>query len=260
VRRYDRYKIATLILAIILLVETVLVVYLLITRPKKIPKVPPLRGKIAIVIDDWGYNLDNFYILEQIKYPLTVSVLPNLSYSRTVAAALNKRGIEIILHLPMEPHEKFRLERNTILTSMDEQTIRNIIIQDLDDIFYAKGVSNHMGSKATEDLKTMRIIFSELKKRNLFFLDCLVSPRTICSRLANKMHLGFVKRDIFLDNKEEAGYIKQQIRKLKTRARIYGQAVGIGHDRQITLEVLKEITPDLEKEGYEFVFISELVK
>jgi polysaccharide deacetylase 2 family uncharacterized protein YibQ len=160
----------------------------------------------------------------------------------------------------MEPHEKFRLERNTILTSMDEQTIRNIIIQDLDDIFYAKGVSNHMGSKATEDLKTMRIIFSELKKRNLFFLDCLVSPRTICSRLANKMHLGFVKRDIFLDNKEEAGYIKQQIRKLKTRARIYGQAVGIGHDRQITLEVLKEITPELEKEGYEFVFISELVK
>jgi len=260
VKRGQVYKILTFILSAIVIIETTLVIYLWISRPKKIPEIPALKGRIAIVIDDWGYNLHNLYILEQIKYPLTVSILPNLDYSRTLAASLDKRGLEIILHLPMEPHEKFRLEKNTILTTMDEQAIRNILAQDLDDISYAKGVSNHMGSKATEDLKTMSIVFRELKKRNLFFLDSLVSPRTICFNLANKMHLGFVKRDVFLDNKEEAGYIRQQIHRLKARARIYGQAVGIGHDRQITLEVLKEVMPELEKQGYRFVFVSELVK
>jgi polysaccharide deacetylase 2 family uncharacterized protein YibQ len=260
-RKWQGYKIAILILSLIVAVESTLLISLWISRIKKIPPKPPVvKGKIAIVIDDWGYNLQNLDILDQIQYPLTISILPNLSYSKSVAEILHKRGMEIILHLPMEPHEKFRLERNTILTSMDAQTIRKIIAEDLDNIYYAKGVSNHMGSKATEDVKTMTIVFDELRKRNLFFLDSIVSGRSICFNLARKMHLGFIKRDIFLDNKEETGYIRGQIHKLRNRARIYGKAVGIGHNRQITLEVLKEVMPELEKQGYKFVFVSELVK
>lgn len=255
------YRIAAIVLSVAFIIETILLIHLWMSRPKKIPKVLlAVKGRIAIVIDDWGYNLNNLYILDQIKYPLTMSILPNLDYSRTLAATLNKRGMEIILHLPMEPREKFRLEKNTILTTMDEATVKDIINQDLDDIYYAKGVSNHMGSKATEDLRTMSIVFKELKKRNLFFLDSFVSPKTICSALARKMRIGFARRDVFLDNKEEAGYIRQQIYKLRAKARIYGEAIGIGHDRQVTLEVLKEVMPELEKQGYKFVFVSDLVK
>src|SRR3989338_9408006 len=177
--------------------------HLWISRPKKVIKIPTIpKGKIAIVIDDWGYNLDNLYLLDQIKHPFTASVLPRLAYSKAGALELHQRGFQIILHLPMEPHEKYRLEKNTILASMDEQAIINIIVQDLADIHYAIGVSNHMGSKATEDLRTMSIVLNELTKRNLFFLDSRVSPKTICSNLAAKLHVGFAKRDIFLDNKE----------------------------------------------------------
>lgn len=230
-------------------------------RPKRVPKVPVvIKGRIAIVIDDWGYNLNNLDILDQIKYPLTISILPNLSYSRKTAEELQKRGLEIILHLPMEPKEKYRLEKNTIMISMSEGNIKNIIEQDLNNIIYAKGASNHMGSRATEDSGIMEIVFKQLKKRHLYFLDSLVSSNSICYDLAKKMNLRFAKRDVFLDNKEEPEYIKQQIYKLKTRARIYGQAIGIGHNQKTTLEVLKEVIPSIEKEGYKFVFVSELVK
>ena len=260
-KRYSIYQILTLVLSLVVIIETLLLIHLWIIQPKKIIKIPKIpKGKIAIVIDDWGYNPDNLYLLDQIKYPFTVSVLPRLDYSKTVATELHRRGVQIILHLPMEPHEKYRLEKNTILTSMDEQTIMNIIIQDLADIHYAIGVSNHMGSKATQDLRTMSIVLNELKRRNLFFLDSLVSPETICSNLAAKLRVGFVKRGIFLDNKEEVEYIKGQIYKLKRKAQMYGHAVGIGHDRKITLEVLKETMPELEREGYKLVFVSELVK
>ncbi|MDD4980557.1 MAG: divergent polysaccharide deacetylase family protein [Candidatus Omnitrophica bacterium] len=260
-KKWQGYKIAVLILAAVVIIETALVIYLWLGRPRKIAKKPlRVEGKIAIVIDDWGYNLNNLYILDQIKYPLTMSILPDLAYSRTIAAMLNKRGIEVILHLPMEPREKIRLEKDTILTTMDGPAIRGIINRDLDDIYYAKGVSNHMGSKATEDSRTMTIVFEELKKRNLFFLDSFVSPKTVCFPLARKMRIGFARRDVFLDNKEEPGYIKQQIYKLKARAKAYGEAIGIGHDRQVTLEVLKEVMPELEKQGYKFVFLSELIK
>jgi polysaccharide deacetylase 2 family uncharacterized protein YibQ len=48
--------------------------------------------------------------------------------------------------------------------------------------------------------------------------------------------------------------------RLKTKARIYGKAVGIGHDRPATLAALAEIMPQLEKEGFKFVFVSDLVR
>ena len=258
-RKEQRYKIIIGILFLVIILQWIFII--IISRPKKAPKIPvALKGKIAIVLDDWGYNMNNLDMLEEIKYPLTTSVLPDLNYSKAVAEELHRRGFEIILHLPMEPYEKYRLEKNTVMISWDEVKIRDIIVQDLANIVYAKGVSNHMGSLATEDLRTMEIIFKELKKRHLFFLDSLVSSKSICFDLARKMGIGFIKRNVFLDNQEEPGYIRSQINKLKMKARIYGQAIGIGHDRKITLEILKEVMPTLEKEGYKFVFVSELIK
>lgn len=253
-----RYKIAIAILSLIVILQSLFI----LTRPKRAAlRIPvAVKGKIAIVIDDWGYSLNNVQLLEELRYPITCSILPGLNYSESVAREAQTKGYEVILHLPMEPYEKYRLERRTIMTSLDEKSIKGIIKQDLDSLVYAKGVSNHMGSRATEDSRTMEIIFQELKKRHLYFLDSMSSVKSICFALARKMNLGFAKRDVFLDNEEEPGYIRGQIYKLKTKAKVYGRAIGIGHDRRITLEVLKEMMPELEKEGYKFVFVSELVK
>lgn len=256
----SKYKITIGILLAVIILQWLLILKPKISKPaKKITKIPRVAiGKIAIVIDDWGYNLNNLMVVNEIKYPLTISVLPNLNYTRQIAEELQAQGLEIILHLPLEPHEKYRMEQNTIMTSFGEAAIKNILSDDLDNVMYARGVSNHMGSRATEDLKTMQAVFKELKKRNLYFLDSLVSGKSICFDLAKKMGLAFVRRDIFLDNIEEPGYIKGQINKLKARAKKRGYAVGVGHDRSVTLNVLKEEIPRLEKEGYKFVFVSDL--
>lgn len=259
-QNYRSYKIIACVLSALVIIESVLLIRLWTAKPKKIAKPAiALKGKIAIVIDDWGYNLNNLRALEQIKYPLTCALLPNLNYSRLIAEELHKNGFQVILHLPMEPHEKLSLEQNTITTSMDEPAITGIIRRDLEDIPYVSGVSNHMGSKATENIRVMGIIFKELKRRRIYFLDSFVSAESVCWDVANKMRLGFARRDVFLDNKQDAGYIRAQIDKLKRRAGFYGQAIGIGHDQKITLEVLKEEMPELEKEGYKFVFVSELI-
>lgn len=257
-----KYKLAVLTLSLLLILETAILASFLLGRKK--PPRPPVKiapaGKIAIVLDDWGYNLHNLALLEAIEYPLTVSVLPNLPYSRRICEALVNDGVEIMLHLPMEPQEKLRLEKNTLLTTMSQETVSNIITQDLSSVVYAKGISNHMGSQATQDRRLMESIFRELKKRRLYFLDSLVSAQSLGSTLAEEINLPFARRDIFLDNQEDAGYIRQQIAKLKARAKAYGQAIGVGHDRKVTLEVLKEIMPQIAKEGYKFVFVSEVVK
>lgn len=258
-----KYRLVILVLAVIVIIEAVLLVWLWVEKPrKKIPKAaaPLARGLIAIVIDDWGYNLNNLAVLKQLRSRLTVSVLPNLPYSKRVAQEAHALGFEVILHLPMEPEEKRRLEQNTIVASLDEGSIKNILSGDLNNIGYARGINNHMGSKATKDLRVMGVVFDELKRRGLYFLDSYVTSDSVGGDLSRKKSLGFAKRDVFLDNEEDPEYIKGQINKLKMKAKIYGQAIGIGHDRMATLEVLKDVLPLLEKEGYKLVFVSELVR
>jgi uncharacterized protein len=261
------YKITTWALALAVTILTVSLISTCTRRPKA-PLTRPLPGeekpavtaKVAIVIDDMGYSLNNLELIKNIKYPLTFSILPEVAYSRSVAQEMNSLGFEVILHLPMEPHEKTNLEKNTVLTSMAPDQIRRIVNTDLDSMPYLKGISNHMGSMATEDTKTMGVILSELKKRRLYFLDSFVTGKSVAAFLAGKMRIKFTRRDIFLDNSADPRYIKQQMNLLMKKARQKGQAVGIGHDRKHTLEVLNEMMPELAKQGYKFVFVSELAR
>ncbi|MFA5157039.1 MAG: divergent polysaccharide deacetylase family protein [Candidatus Omnitrophota bacterium] len=263
----NKYKKLVVILALVVVIEAIAIFALLFSRPKKkIMKVkrrpaPAAQiGKIAIVIDDWGYNQNNLALLKQIKQRVTLAILPNLPYSVKISQEARALGQEVILHFPMEPQEKSHLEQNTIMTGMDEPTIRQILALDLDSVNSARGISNHMGSAAVSDMRTMTVIFAELKRRGLYFLDSYVTSGNVAAGLAGTMEVGYARRNVFLDNKEDAEYIKNQVNQLKKKARLYGKAIGIGHDRRLTLQVLKELMPQMEKEGYRFVFVSELIK
>ena len=164
----------------------------------------------------------------------------------------------------MEPKEEWgpapNLENNTITLGLNAEGIRNIFEKDLSSVVFAKGVSNHMGSGITEDKKASAMVMAEVKKRKLYFFDSFVTNKSVCPALAKKIKIRFAKRDVFLDNQDGFGYIKGQLVKLKNLARKQGIAVGIGHDRKNTLLVLKEMLGQLEKEGYKFVFLSQVVR
>lgn len=264
-RKEKKYGIVVAVLAVIIILQWIFILSGRRRLPRPPPKAPPapvvaLKAKIAIVLDDWGYNLNNVAGAGRIKYPITAAVLPNLAYSRRVSRELHRAGLEIILHLPLEPHEKVRLEKDTIMIGMDENAVKGILDRDLSGIEYVKGASGHMGSLATEDPVIMGIIFKDLKNRRLYFLDSFVSAKSVCAATAKQAGLAFARRSVFLDNQLDPAYIRKQIYQLKTKARINGQAIGIGHDRKATLEVLREVMPQLEKEGYKFVYVSELTK
>lgn len=243
---------------VILVIIGVIFIFIISLRLRK----PVIYGKIAIVIDDFGYNLDNLKILSQIKQPLTISVLPNLAYSKEIAKIARDLRKEVILHLPLEPHqrENIRLEKNTILTTMEDEEIKEILNSAILSTPFIKGVSNHMGSKATEDERVMKIIFEELKRKNLFFLDSRVSPFSICEALSKKLNLRFIKRDLFLDTYKDPHFIRKQILLLMAEAKRKGEAVGIAHEHPLTLKILRDFLPKIEKKGFKFVFLSELVR
>jgi len=231
--------------------------------PKKAqPEARPL-GRIAIVLDDFGYNYKNIKAIFNLDRPVTFSILPNLAYSGRISRDVRNKKYEAILHLPMEPYEEgrtIRPETSTVRTSMSEEEVLEKIGLDLDSVGFVKGVSNHQGSKATEDAALIDVVFKELKRRDLFFLDSLVTSDSVCKAVAREARIGFAQRDVFLDNEKAFEYIKGQMRQLIKIAKKYGSAIGVGHDRTTTVLALSRLMPEAEAEGIEFVFLSELVK
>jgi polysaccharide deacetylase 2 family uncharacterized protein YibQ len=221
-----------------------------------------VKGKIAIIIDDWGYNTNNLELLGEINLPLTIAILPFRWYSKKVAEFAHQHNYEVIIHMPMEPESKRKvdLEPKTLMISMSEKTIKSILRDAFDSIPYAKGINNHMGSLATQNKKLMTIVFADLKQRNYYFLDSLVVTNSVCHEVANEVGVKFVRRSIFLDNVLKSEYIRGQLMELVNEADKKGRAVGIGHDKEATLKILKEVMPQIEKEGYKFVFVSEIVE
>lgn len=219
-----------------------------------------VRPKIAIIIDDLGYDSDMAFAFIKLDLMLSFSVLPSAPFTGVVARKAKKEGREILLHLPMEP-KKYPLVKpgpGALLLSMGEEEIRRTLDQDLKEIPEARGVSNHMGSSFTEDHNKMLIVLTELKRRNLYFIDSRTSGNTVGFSLARKIGVMAAKRSVFLDNDPGPKAIRMQMERLLNMAKNMGAAIGIGHPYEETLRILKEYGSQLKTE-YRLVHVSELV-
>lgn len=217
--------------------------------------------KIAIVLDDWGYNLNNLPALKEINVPITLAILPHLRFSARISNSLAGKDYEIILHMPMEAHNHMiRAEEKTIYTSMSDEEIRETLKEAIASIPNLKGISNHMGSQATEDPRVMKVVMEELWKEKLYFLDSVVTSQSVAEEINKQVGIPFAKRSIFLDNHLDAGYIKGQLLKTAESARRNGSVIAIGHDRGVTLKVIQEMAPKLREEGIQFVYASQLTR
>lgn len=220
----------------------------------------PSRPIIAIVIDDNGYNLSLSRSFTNLPYPLTISVLPSLKYSRDVALEAEKEGKEVILHCPMESFQgNDWLGPGAIWINMSEEEIRSQIEADLYDVPGAKGMNNHMGTKAIGDERVMRAVLSYLKDRGLYFLDSAVSSSSVSLKVGKEIGAKVRMCDLALDNVPETKAIKERLDELEEIAAKENIAIGIGHVSTPHLAVLiEEKAQHWKEKGYSLVFISEI--
>jgi polysaccharide deacetylase 2 family uncharacterized protein YibQ len=161
----------------------------------------------------------------------------------------------------MEPKEEemYSLEGDTVLTGMKPAEIQRILRDDLEQIPFVRGVNNHMGSKATEDPKVMQALMAALKREKLYFIDSHTSPRSAGPAAARRAGVAFWQNDGFLDREENLEKIKQATRLAMRKAKKEGKAVAIGHPHPLTARAIRDMIPELEKEGIRLVFASEVV-
>jgi len=227
---------------------------------ESLPEESRARSTVVIVLDDFGYSKKNLDALKEVDASITVAVLPNTPYAGAVCSFARENGTEVILHLPMEPEgETPYLEEDTISCAMDEGLVKDIIANDFRSVPAAIGVSNHMGSKATKDAHLMELVLEDLKERDAFFLDSFTTEESVCEDIARELEVPYVRRDIFIDNRSDGEYIKGQLKELERIASVKGKALGIGHDRSLTISILKEVVPGMKERGIYFASLSEII-
>jgi len=234
-----------------------------VVKKQALPKITKSfpNPKIAIVIDDFGYNTANLEKFLGIGEPITLSILPNQHYSADIAKVAHSRGYETILHLPLEPKDgSVKEEPGTIKSSMNNDQIISRLKEELGSVPHIDGASNHMGSKGTEESRLMNAIFGELKKKNFFFFDSLTSSDSICRDAANSSGIRYARRDVFLDIPGAPADIEKRILETRRLAFRRGYAIAVGHDKHNTVTALEKFMPAMAAEGVEFVYISDLVK
>lgn len=237
-------------------------------KPALKPSAPPVQSptapvaKVAIVIDDFGQNLEMAKNFLKVPLPLTFSILPYQRHSREIAKLVHDHHREVILHLPMEPqgYPKTNPGEGALLLSMSEKKIQDALESAIDSGFHISGVNNHMGSRFTENRDSMKILIRELSRRNLYFLDSYTSPRSVGMAIARDFRVPTARRDIFLDHVTTEDFTRSQINQLIRKAKIEGTAIAIGHPHESTLRVLLEASKLFEKEAVAVVPAGELMK
>lgn len=219
-----------------------------------------VKGKLAVVIDDAGRDLESQHVYESLGIPLTLAVMPNQVHTRDAALSWHAHGMPVILHQPMESVSGIGMESKVILTSMGDEEIRSLLKSSLSQVPEAVGINNHQGSKATTDRHTMDVVMNELHHRHLFFFDSRTNSTTAADGAAASYGVPYVRNDLFVDNEADVAAISAMIREAAKRAQKYGTYVIIGHCRPKTAEAFRQMVPQLEKEGIQFVYVSSLAK
>lgn len=217
--------------------------------------------RIAIIIDDLGYQLAAGQRAIALPGPIAYAILPDAPRSHALASAANGNGKEVLLHLPMQAVEPDNApEPKSMTLDMSRARFAETFATALGAVPHAIGVNNHRGSLLTRHPGHMRWLMEELRAHErLFFVDSYTTHRSVAVQLASENGVMVRKRDVFLDPDRSAETVAREFERLKLLARKRGSAVAIGHPYAATLALLERELPLLSEQGYRLVPISELV-
>ncbi|MDD4294850.1 MAG: divergent polysaccharide deacetylase family protein [Candidatus Omnitrophica bacterium] len=200
------------------------------------------KPKVAVIFDDLGESMRDMTEIYALDIPVTVSVIPGLKFAKNIAHIASRCGYTVFIHLPISPknEDEYKTDKYKFLSPlMKEKQVRLLTKYYLEYIRIASGVNNHMGSLGTTDPVLMKTILSEVKKKNLIFVDSKTTPDSVAFGIAKSMDIPAAENSLFLDDSSDTELIRQQISKMLDLAKAKGKMVVIAHPRPNTFNILK---------------------
>lgn len=215
--------------------------------------------RLAIVLDDLGGDRSAAESIFALKFPLTLSVLPNHAHSEEIAEEARRRGYQVMLHLPMQSVGKEKPEQEELRPGMPAERVAALVDGFVKAVPGAIGVNNHQGSQSTADAELMSELMPVLREDHLFYIDSRTTAATLAFDSAERAGVRCAFRNVpFLDDVPEVGAVRKQLLLALAGARDKGEAIAIGHPHAATLQALREVLPEAKSKGVRLVFASEL--
>lgn len=217
---------------------------------------------IGIIIDDIGYRHRDDQEAISLPGPLAFAILPHSPHAESMSAMAREHGKDVLMHLPMEATEAGQnrfLGPGALTLNMGRAEFVRTLAWDLHSVPGAIGVNNHMGSLLTRQHAPMEWLMESLRIHNKFYIDSLTSHRSVAGAAAVEKHIPYLRRDVFLDNLQEAAHIDLQFEYLVNLAKRKGSAVAIGHPYPETIEVLRRRLSNPAAYGVALVSVRTLV-
>ena len=218
------------------------------------------NATLVFVFDDGGQNLYDLQKFLELPFPITIAVLPKLKYSVESAKRVRNSGHELILHQPMQAiNRSVNPGPGAITPEMTEEEVRKMLLSNINEIGPIAGMNNHEGSAITADIAKMEVILKTASDCGIFFLDSRTNVKTVVPLVAKEMGYNYYERNIFLDNEKTRENALMELKKGLDIANKKGSAVMIGHvwSADFLPALLKELYPELVKNGYKFSVVSE---
>lgn len=242
---------------------TLILFFFSFTMQSEASTTTPPKKVLAIVIDDFGNDMEGTEEMLDLPVPLTVAVMPFLPTTEKDARLAHAKGHEVIVHMPMEPKrgKKSWLGPGAITTDLSDAEIRKRVESAIDNVPHAAGMNHHMGSKVSEDERIMRIILEVCKERNLYYLDSKTAEDSVIPKLAEELSVPFLENDLFFDHIYSEQHIYRQASKVAKNLLVEEQIIAIGHvgvTGEEVVSALRSYIPRYKKEA-ELVTLSQLI-
>jgi len=221
------------------------------------------RKAICIIVDDFG-NIQGDLLqgFAQVNSNVCFAVMPDLPFTTQTLQVARARGHDCLIHVPMEPKDypKSNPGEDAIFLEMNPAEITRRMEKFIADMPQCQGVNNHMGSLATADETTMRIIMKVLRKHGLYFVDSRTSASSVAGELAQKEMVPFFHRDIFLDEpKPNFAELNNKLNECDSLAAGKRCVIAIMHcHSKANLELLQKFISGIKARGFELVSLSTL--
>ena len=217
---------------------------------------------MAILVENFGFEADQTTI-EYLSFPepLTVSLAPTQRLAAWTAQIADEYKKEVVLLLPMEPlPQQFGSYRPLMITiHQSEDAIRNIIAQAAAAVPNFSGVSNFHGSRVMEDSRVMGIILSEVNRRKAYFVYTDNSRKSVVPQLVRENRVPSHPIQGTIDAEHTAEQARERLRGFAVRAERTGRMLVRVQPSQAFIQVLKEETDALRRNGIRLVYVSELM-
>jgi len=201
---------------------------------------PAARRGLSLILDDVGYNISALKRILALSVPVAISVLPDAPYAGQAARLAHEAGQVVMLHLPMQPIDpSLPMSNAFLIEGMTKTVLHDTFLHDIDQVPYAEGVNNHMGSKLTQLESPMHQVMQICRQKGLFFVDSRTTGNSVAAHVAKSMGLKWATRQLFLDHVMTPEYMQQTWEKARACVKKGRRCIIIAHPRAASVAFLE---------------------